>query len=269
MDDPFAKLKAQQREGWTHYVHAEVFTIPCAAQLVRFAGIQPGQKVLDVATGTGPVAITAALKGAKATGLDLTPELLARAKENAALAGVDDVTWKEGDAENLPFADASFDAVVSEFGHIFAPRHQVAADELLRVLKPGGTVAFSTWPPDLITGRIFGALTPFLPPPPPGMALEPPTRWGEPAYVRQRLGDRVKDVVFDTHTMTVPALSPGHLVDLLERSVGPVRMAAGMLKDKPRELQALRRALAEAIAPYRADNVVRHDYLLTRATKVR
>src|SRR3989442_15209346 len=106
---------------------------PTAAKLVHFAGVSPNQKVLDVGCGTGVVAITARRAGALATGLDLTPELLAIAKENAAIAGVGDVVFKEGDAENLPFRDAEFDVVLSQFAHIFAPRPEVATKEMLRV----------------------------------------------------------------------------------------------------------------------------------------
>ena len=118
--DPFESFKAAQKQGWAHFTPFEAITTPCAAQLVKRAGVRPGQRVLDVACGTGVVSVTAARLGARVTGLDLTPELLERARENARIAGVE-IDWHEGDVEKLPFGDAAFDVVLSEFGHIFAP----------------------------------------------------------------------------------------------------------------------------------------------------
>ncbi|MGQ0534567.1 MAG: class I SAM-dependent methyltransferase, partial [Methanobacteriota archaeon] len=152
MTDPFVEFKAKQREGWAYFTPLESFTTPPAARLVRFARVKSGQRVLDVGCGTGVVAITARRAGAKVVGLDLTPELLARAKEHSGVAGFEDITWREGDAEELPFSDGEFDVVLSQFGHMFAPRPEVAVKEMLRVLRPGGTLAFATWPPELFTG---------------------------------------------------------------------------------------------------------------------
>src|SRR3989441_9226116 len=165
--DPFAEFKARQREGWKLFAPLAMNTTPPAAQLVRFAGVRPGQRVLDVGCGTGVVAITARRAGATVTGLDLTPELLAVAKENAAIAELDDIIWKEGDVENLPFRDGEFDVVLSQFAHIFAPRPEVAIKQMLRVLKPGGRIAFNTWPPELFIGRMFAITASYLPPPDP------------------------------------------------------------------------------------------------------
>src|SRR6267378_5292875 len=162
--DPFQAFKATQRENWKTFAPLAMTTTPSAAKLVHFAGVRPNQKVLDVGCGTGVVAITARRSGATVTGIDLTPELLAVAKENAAIAEVDDVLWKEGDAETLPFRDGEFDAVLSQFAHIFAPRPEVATKEMLRVLKPGGRIAFSTWPPELYIGRMFAMVAGYLPP---------------------------------------------------------------------------------------------------------
>jgi ubiquinone/menaquinone biosynthesis C-methylase UbiE len=139
-----------------------VTTIP-AGRLVKFAGVKAGQHVLDVACGTGVVAVTAARIGAKVSALDLTPELLERARENFQIAAVE-VDAREGDAEKLPFGDAAFDVVMSQFGHMFAPRPALAVAEMLRVLKPGGTIAFSTWPPDKMTGRMFSLVASYMPP---------------------------------------------------------------------------------------------------------
>jgi len=156
MGDPITEFKAKQRETWAlgNFGDMAVFSAIPAGHLVRFAGIRPGQAVLDVGTGTGVVAITAARAGAAATGLDLTPELLEQAKRSAPIAGLS-IAWKEGDVENLPYGDASFDAVLSQFGHMFAPRPEVAVKEMLRVLKPGGRIAFGTWPPEQFIGRSF------------------------------------------------------------------------------------------------------------------
>ena len=112
-------------------------TTPVAAQLIKFTGIRSGENVLDVGTGTGVVAITAARNGARVTGLDLTPALLEQARANSRIARMEDIVWTEGDAESLPFPDASFDAVLSQFGHMFAPRPEVAVAEIRRVLKSG------------------------------------------------------------------------------------------------------------------------------------
>jgi ubiquinone/menaquinone biosynthesis C-methylase UbiE len=129
--DALAQFKEAQKQSWASFVPFEMATTGPAAQLVRFAEIRAGQRVLDVGCGTGVVAITAARKGADVTGLDLTPELLARARENATITGLI-ITWKEGDVESLPFAESSFDVVLSQFGHMFAPRAEVAIREMLR-----------------------------------------------------------------------------------------------------------------------------------------
>ena len=146
--DPIAKMKAAAREGWSTFAPFETATGTVAPALVKFAGIRPGSRVLDVGCGTGVVAVTAARAGAEVTGLDLTPALLARAAENAALTDVE-IEFREGDVEDLSFDDASFDFVVSQFGHMFGPRPDITIGQMLRVLKPGGVIAVSTWPPEL------------------------------------------------------------------------------------------------------------------------
>ena len=163
--DPFSDFKQRHKEMWASFTPTAIFTTPVAAHLVKFAGIASGETVLDVATGTGVVAITAARTGARVTGLDLTPPLLDQARQNARIARVEEVVWTEGDAEALPYPDASFDVVVSQFGHMFAPRPEVAVPEMRRVLKPGGRVAFATWPPEHLVGRMFAFVGRNSPPP--------------------------------------------------------------------------------------------------------
>jgi SAM-dependent methyltransferase len=264
--DPFESFKVAQKQGWAHFAPYEAHTIPCAAMLVSRAGVRSGHCVLDVACGTGVVSVTAARLGARVTGLDLTPELLERARENSSIAGVE-VDWHEGDVEKLPFGDAAFDVVLSEFGHIFAPRPEVAIAEMLRVLKPGGTIAFSTWPPELFVGRMFAMMASYLPPPPPGVA--PPPQWGEPSIVRQRLGSAVKDIHFDRATMFIPALSPAHHRVGAEKSAGAVvRLVAALQASDPAKLEHFRHEYDALAGEYFENNLVRQDYLMMRATKV-
>jgi len=264
--EPFESFKEMQKKNWVHFAPLALQTTPCAARLVKRAGIRSGQKVLDVCCGTGVVSVTAARLGASVTGLDLTPELLQSARENAAIANLD-IAWYEGDVEKLPFADASFDAVLSQFGHIFAPRPEVAISEMLRVLKPGGTIAFSTWPPELFVGRMFTLTASYLPAPPPGVA--PPPQWGDPNIVRQRLGGAVKDILFDRGTMLVFALSPAHHRAVSERSAGPlVRLVAELSVSDPARLADFRREYDALAAEYFEDNIIRQDYLMTRGTKI-
>ena len=263
--DPFETFKVAQKKGWAHFAPFELQTTPCAARLVKRAGIRPGQNVLDVCCGTGVVSVTAARLGARVTGLDLTPELLVRARENGRVAGAE-VDWHEGDVENLPFGNASFDAVLSQFGHIFAPRPEVAIGEMLRVLKSGGTIAFSTWPPELLVGRMFSLTASYMAPPPPG--VPPPPLWGDPNIVRQRLGDAVYDIVFDRATMLVPALSLGHHRKVSEKSrarwcVSSRNWRAAIRQSSTSFAGNMLRLAAE----YFEDNILRQDYLITRATK--
>jgi SAM-dependent methyltransferase len=264
--DRFESFKAAQKQGWAHFAPYEAHTTPCAAMLVKRAGVRAGQRVLDVACGTGVVSVTAARLGARVTSLDLTPELLERARENARIAGVD-VQWNEGDVEKLPFADAGFDVVLSQFGHIFAPQPEVAIGEMLRVLKPGGTIAFSTWPPEFFVGRIFALSAKYMPPPP--QAVPPPHLWGDPNIIRQRLGSAVKEIHFDRERMVVPALSPSHHRTSAEKSAGAVVRMVAMLQDSdPAKLEQFRREYDALAEEYFEDNLLRQDYLITRATKV-
>src|SRR5213593_4338066 len=265
--DPFEAFKASQREVWKSFAPLAQSTTPSAARLVHFAGVRCGQTVLDVGCGTGVVAITARRAGAVVTGVDLTPELLAVAKENATIAGLDDVVWKEGDVESLPFADGEFDMVLSQFAHIFAPRPEVAVKEMLRVLKRGGVLAFHTWPPELLFGRVFAVVSRYMPPasdPKPA----PPSQWGDPTIVLQRLGTAVRDVTFGRSSQLTPALSPQHYRHQLEQSGGPMVRLLQTLKDDPARLAQFRREYDEIVSQYFDRNVVRQDFLETRATKV-
>jgi len=144
--------------------------------------VRPGARLLDVATGSGNVALFAAEAGAKVVGLDLVPELLDVARSRALAEGLD-IEWVQGDAEALPFADGSFDAVTSVFGVQFAPRHQVTADELVRVCRPGGTIGVVNWTPEGLIGEMFQIMGRYLPAPP--AFVSAPPLWGHEPHVRE------------------------------------------------------------------------------------
>src|SRR5690606_24079211 len=155
---------------------------------VEACALESGQRVLDVAAGTGNASIPAAEAGAAVTASDLTPELLEAGRTRAEAAGVE-LDWVTADAEDLPFEDASFDVVMSSIGAMFAPRHQAVADGLGRVCRPGGTAALLSWTPEGMLGHLFKTIGPFAPPPPPG--AQPPPLWGSEDHLRDLFGDRV------------------------------------------------------------------------------
>ena len=260
-----AQFKDAQREAWARFAPLQIVTTVSAARLVSFAGVKPGQAVLDVACGTGVVAITAARVGARVCGLDLTPPLLEVARENAAIAGVE-IDFREGDAEELPYVDAEFDVVLSQFGHMFAPRPDVVIAEMLRVLKPGGIIAFATWPPELLVGTSFSLTARYLPPPPPGVS--PPPQWGDVNIVRERLGDAVTGLQFDRDRNLFAALSPASYRAQIEQTAGPTRkLVESLTGTDPARLAQFRKEYDDLVSRYFKNNVVRQDYLLARATK--
>lgn len=262
-DDPYASFKAAQREGWALFAPLEALTTLPAATLVSFAGATAGLQVLDVACGTGVVAVTAAQRGARVAGLDLAPALLARARANAELAGVA-VEFREGDVEALPYGDEEFDLVLSQFGHMFGPRPAVTVSEMLRVLKPGGYVAFSTWPPEMLMGQIFTLINRYLPPPP---GVPPTSEWGRDDVIRERLGDAVTDLRFERGLMLAPALSTAHYRRTFETTAAPLVKLVAALRDETARLTQFRAELDSLIDCYRDGNAIRHHFLMTRARK--
>ena len=222
----FEEIKERQRRTWTvgDFPKIAERTVPAAGMLVERLGIGAGERVLDVATGTGNGALIAAERGAVVSGLDLTPKLLAVAAERAAAAGVE-IDLVEGDAEALPYEDASYDVVVSAFGMIFAPDHRQAADELTRVSKPGARVAVTSWPNDQ-----WAQLGARLRPDYEGIDARP---WSEETYVRGLLPGF--DLEFSRGESTIAAESPEALWDLLSASVPPLKAWLATLDDAGRE----------------------------------
>jgi len=189
---PNPELKARHRQMWASGDYpsmVETFLLPLGPRLVQACDVRSGSRVLDVAAGTGNAAIEAAKQGGKVVASDLTPELLDAGRARAKAAGVE-LDWTEADAESLPFHDNSFDFVISSIGVMFAPHHQAAADELVRVCRPGGKIGLLSWTPEGMIGDLFRTMGPFAPAPPPG--AQPPPLWGSDDHLAQLFGDRVE-----------------------------------------------------------------------------
>lgn len=237
-------LEARHRALWAlgdYDTIAEEVVAPLGPELVAEAGIGPGDRVLDVAAGTGNAALAAAAVGARVVASDLCPELLARGRELAGNRGLD-MAFREANAEALPFEDAEFDVVVSCIGVMFAPHHQQAADELVRVCRPGGTISVLSWTPAGFVGRMFATMQPYLPAPPPGVAPAP--LWGEESHVRALFGDRV-ELRSRRGALPVDRFGDGAtLRDYFKARYGPTIAAYRGIADDPEKVTALDADLA-------------------------
>jgi ubiquinone/menaquinone biosynthesis C-methylase UbiE len=204
--------------------------------VVERGGVEPGQDVLDMACGTGNATIPAAKAGARVTGLDFSADLLAIARERCADSMVE-IDFVEGDAQELPFADASFDRVLSVFGHMFAPDHERTASEMLRVCRPGGTIATACWTPEGSIGRMFRTIAGLVPPPPGGT---PPVLWGTESHTRELLGDGE----FDRREIEWTDESVESYAGFMLESFGPLLNARELLGEREADLdEAFRRFL--------------------------
>lgn len=260
-----SEIKERQRAMWSAGDYAEVApTIEVAATgLIEGLGIEAGQDVLDVACGTGNATIPAAQLGATVTGIDLTPKLLEGARERATALGVE-ATFVEGDAELLPFEDATFDRVTSVFGAMFAPDQQRTAGELVRVCRPGGVIGLCAWTPEGVNGRLFGVLGSRLPPPPPGFT--PPMLWGSEDHVRELFARHGVSIQAERRSVTFEHESVEGWVAFHERTLGPVIMAKAALEPAG-EWEAVRRELEDfyAVENEATDGTMRlrAEYLVT------
>ena len=233
-------LAAKHRAMWATGDYAKLaaeLVAPLGPVLVEACGIGPGDRVLDVAAGTGNAAIPAASTGASVVASDLTPELLEQGKAIAAQRGVR-LDWQEANAEALPFGDNEFDTVMSCIGVMFAPHHQPAADELIRVVRPGGTIGLISWTPQGHIGQLFAAMKPHVPPPPPG--VQPPPLWGDEDHVRALFSDRVEMVSTERRTLTVTAFTDGAAFrDYFKSVYGPTISAYRAIGDDADRVAAL------------------------------
>jgi SAM-dependent methyltransferase len=267
---PDTELKARHRAMWASGDYARVaeeIVAGVGPALVAAAEIGPGQRVLDVAAGSGNASVPAAATGAEVVASDLVPELLAVGERSAAGRDLA-LTWEVADAEALPYDDASFDTVISAIGVMFAPHHQDAADELVRVCKPGGRIGVLSWTPTGFIGQMFAAMKPFAPPPPPG--AQPPPLWGDADHVTDLLGDRVTDVRTHTESLTVEAfLSPEGFRDYFKEHYGPTIAVYRHIADDPARVAALDEALADlARGAWGADGSMEWEYLVLTGTRV-
>ncbi len=262
-------LKAKHRAMWASgdYPTLADDVIPeLGAVLVAASGVGAGDRVLDVAAGAGNAAIRAALAGARVVASDLTPELFPAGRDRAAQLGVE-LDWEEADAEALPYADGEFDAVLSSVGVMFAPHHQPAADELLRVCRPGGTIALVSWTPQGFIGQMFAVMKRYLPPPAP--SVQPPPLWGDEAHVAALFGDRVSSLEARRDQNRVAVFgTPEAFRDYFKQRYGPTIAAYRGLADEPDRAAALDAELVElARANQGPDGALDWEYLLVVARK--
>lgn len=239
-------LKAKHRAMWAmgdYPTLAADLIAELGNTLVAACGIGPGDRVLDVAAGSGNASIPAARLGARVVASDLTPELLDNGRMRAARLGAN-IEWREADAEALPFADAEFDHVISCVGVMFAPHHQSSADELVRVCRPGGTIGLLSWTPEGFIGQMFSTMKPYQAPPPPG--AQPPPLWGNAEHVRTLLGDRVVDVEMRRETVTVDRFAdPDAFRDYFKSHYGPTIATYNGVAGDPDRVSSLDRDLAQ------------------------
>jgi SAM-dependent methyltransferase len=260
-------LRAKQQQVWSSgdYNRIAALTVAVNEAVVSAAEVAPGDDVLDVATGTGHAALAAARTGARVTGIDYVPALLDIARERAAAERLD-VRFVEAPAEQLPFADGSFDVAVSAIGVMFAADHERAADELVRVVRGGGRIVLASWTRAGFVGGILGIVGRHVSPPP---GAQSPVRWGEEDVVAELLGDRAGDVRSSLHTVTQRFTSAEAFADLFLTCYGPTRAAAARLDDEGRA--ALRADLishARAHARPGVDGLVTDwEFRIVRATR--
>jgi SAM-dependent methyltransferase len=263
----FDRIKSQQQAMWADGDFALIGwnTVFAGELLCEAADLRAGQSVLDIACGSGNAALSAARRFTEATGIDYVPALIDRARERAAAERVP-ASFDVGDAEALPYDDASFDVTLSVFGIMFAPNQERAAAEMIRVTRPGGTIALANWTPDGMWGELFKLHGRYLPPP---EGVRPPPLWGTGARIQELLGEHVGDLRMERRIALFRQRSPRHWFDFFSRHFGLTRKVLATLDDAGREgfaseveeiLRRFNRSVGE-------DLVAEAEYLEVRARK--
>lgn len=248
------------------YARAATQYLPMAARLADAVGIDANDQVLDIGTGTGNLAITAARRGADVTGVDICEELLKQARERTQTYQVDNIVLDAGDAADLPFSDDTFDVVVSNLGHMYADPPSTVARELIRVTRPGGRIGFTSWTPMSLYPRMAGAAIGHVPPSALPDYSEPPFMWGDETTVRDRLGELVVGLSATTADIGYPAVGPEAFWEETKQTSGMFRKLLTSLDEETKaELESEMIAVISS-AFDSTENIVPLSYLQTTAT---
>jgi len=258
----FTAIKTRQKAAWASGDYAVVgTTLQIVGETVsEAADLRAGQRVLDVAAGNGNATLAAARRGCEVTSTDYVPALLERGRERAAAERLHNIDFIEADAEALPFDDASFDAVVSTFGCMFAPNAQRVAAEMLRVCRPGGRIAMANWTPEGFIGQVFKTIGRHVPPP---AGVQSPALWGSSARIQELFGEHATHIVTQTRQFNFRYRSAGHMQDVFRSYYGPILKAFAALDAEGQE--ALGHDLAKLMDQFdqggSAGLVIPSDYL--------
>ena len=263
-----SELKDRTRFIWSQGDYPDIARLlePAAREIVDACAISAGQEVLDVAAGTGNVAVLAATEGARVVASDLTPALIDLGRERSAAEGLD-IEWVEADAEDLPFDDGSFDAVTSCFGAMFAPRPELVASELFRAVRPGGSVGMANWTPQGFQQGLFSVQSRYAPPPPEG--VPPSTDWGREDVIRRRFGELAGGIEMERRTVPFRFESPEAMWEFFATRSGPAVTARRMLP--PDRYAALREDMVQLFADWNTASdgslAIDAEYLLVVARR--
>ena len=229
----FEAVKAQQQRTWASGDFAMIGwnTVFPGELMCEAARVRAGDRVLDVATGSGNAALSAARRGCDATGIDYVPALIDRARERAAAERLT-AKFEVGDCEQIPFTDSSFDVVLSVYGSMFAPRPEQAASELLRVCRSGGKIGMANWTPDGFWGKTFGLFAQYIPPP---AGLRPPVQWGTETRLQDLFGDSIQSMEVSVRSALFRFRSSQHWIDVFSTYFGPLIRALQILQGEQRE----------------------------------
>ncbi|HUE83616.1 MAG TPA: class I SAM-dependent methyltransferase [Pyrinomonadaceae bacterium] len=266
----FESLKARLKATWMAGDFALIARSyePGAVDFVQRLNLEPGTRVLDVACGTGNLALPAARAGAVVTGVDIAGNLIQQARYRAEAEGLS-AEFDEGDAEQLPYADASFDVVLSMFGVMFAPRPELVAAELLRVCRPGGRIALANWTPGGFVGKMFKTIATHVPPP---TNMPSPLKWGDEEVVRERLGTGASEISITRRLISFDfAFGPEEVVEFWRVYYGPTNRAFEALAADNYKQAALRadleRLWSENNEGTNSSTHVQSEYLQVIATR--